>query len=199
MDGDIRGRVASGKKVVKDKGCSLSKRRNLQGAWLQSQNKRLFRFFRSRISNASDIDDLVQETKIKIYKQLVDFDLRVECDEYCDAFVYRNAKNVLTDFLRKMRVRRYGSHTFLDDTDEDDWIMSGRAPLSDPEGELQMQCLHQQLMLRLDNLHERTRKIFLLHCLKGLGYRDISLAEGVSISCVEKHLRKAKDALKDLS
>lgn len=169
--------------------------RELNDHWLQSHYGALSRFFSLRLANPSDIDDLVQETLIKVHKYFIDYNIRIDRGEYCEAYMFRNAANVLTDFLRKMTVRRQGLHAHIEDVAEGDWLASNNCLSFDPEGELEMQQCRDHLNRCLAALNPRTRNIFSLSRFTGLSCKDISREEGVSVSSVEKHLNKARAAL----
>ena len=174
---------------------SARRSREVNNQWLQSQYGGLSLFFGRRLANSSDIDDLVQETLIKVHKYFIDYNIRIDRGEYREAYVFRNAANVLTDFLRKMTVRRQGQHTHIEDVAEGDWLASTHCISFDPEGELEMQQCSDYLNRCLAALNPRTRSIFLLSRFTGLSCKDISREEGVSVSRVEKHLNKARAAL----
>jgi len=187
-------------KALKD--CrAMSSRENAKGSrelyelWLQSLYGDLKRYFARRLSNWNDIDDLVQETLIKVHKYTVDYDVQIDAGEYRISYVYRNAANVLTDSLRKKTVRRHQYHTHIEGVAEGEWLMATSSVTSDPEGVVEMQQCQNHLNQCLAALSSRTRSIFLLSRFSGLSAKQISLEEQVSISCVEKHLSKARSAL----
>ena len=192
---------ATSNKVVKNcralaRGECARRTRELNDLWLQSLYGALKRYFCRRLSNWNDIDDLVQETLIKVHKYLVEYDVRIDAGEYQISYVYRNAANVLTDSLRKKKmVRRHQYHTQIEGVAEAEWLMSTRCVSYDPEGELEMQQCQDHLNQCLAALNSRTRNVFLLSRFSGLSAKQISLEERVSVSCVEKHLSKAKAAL----
>jgi len=173
----------------------VARSRELNDLWLQSHYGALRCYFGRRLSDWNDIDDLVQETLIKVHKYFVDYDVRIDSGEYRVSYVYRNAANVLTDSLRKKTVRRHQHHTQLEGVAEAEWLMSTRCVSYDPEGELEMQQCQDHLNQCLATLSSRTRSVFLLSRFSGFSAKQISLEERVSISCVEKHLSKARAAL----
>jgi len=191
--------AASNKTVVNCRAidCRESARRTreLNDLWLQSLYGALKRYFARRLSNWNDIDDLVQETLIKVHKYVVDYDVRIDGGEYQISYVYRNAANVLTDSLRRKTVRRHQYHTHIEGVAEGEWLMATRCVAYDPAGELEMQQCQNHLNQCLAELNSRTRSIFLLSRFSGLSAKQISLEEQVSVSCVEKHLSKARSAL----
>jgi len=180
-----------------DCGEGARRRRELNDLWLSSLYGALKRYFFRRLSNWNDIDDLVQETLIKVHKYICDYDVRIDAGEYQISYVYRNAANVLTDSLRKRTVRRHQDHTHIDSVAESEWLMATRCVTYDPEGVLEMLQCQDQLNRCLAALNSRTRSIFLLSRFSGLTAKQISLEEQVSISCVEKHLSKARSALRE--
>ena len=136
-------------------------------------------YFRSRVNDGSEVDDLVQEVFARLLSR--DSSARVE---HLEAYVFQTAGNVLADRGRRRKVRLADAHVAFD---------QDRHAQSDPgpEGALfareRLRTTAGVLML----LPERTRTVFILHRLEGRRYRDIAAQLGVSVSAVEKHMVRA--------
>ena len=111
------------------------------------------------------------------------------------AYLYRIASNLLLDW-RRAETRRERRET--------DWANPGRhAPAegSDVDSGERGAIARDEIRLAeeaLAGLGERTETIFRRFRLEGASQRDIAAEMGISVSAVEKHLRKAYRALVEL-
>jgi RNA polymerase sigma factor (sigma-70 family) len=139
----------------------------------------LARYFGRRISDASEVDDLVQEVFIRIVARD-----STQPVLHLGGYVFQTAASVLADRGRRRTVRQADAHVTFDDerhTDQDfdaDRILMGK------------QDLHAATAALL-SLPVRTRTIFVLHRLEGCKYRDIGARLGITVSAVEKHMARA--------
>jgi RNA polymerase sigma factor (sigma-70 family) len=145
----------------------------------------LAQFFRRRILEHSEVEDLVQETFARIVAR--DSTRPVE---NLSAYVFQTAASVLADRNRRRVVRHATDHVAFDASRHAEAeldasrILIGREDL-------------QALVAALLSLPERTRAIFVLHRLDGRKYRDIGAQLGISVSAVEKHMLRAMEHLSD--
>lgn len=139
----------------------------------------LTRFFRRRVDNRSDVEDLVQDVFVRIAGR--DSDKPVD---NLGAYVLRTAVNVLADRGRRARSRRTDLHVPLDPELHEGEEISPERVLSG------QQELHAATAILL-SLPERTRNVFILRRLEGMRHRDIAAQLGISVSAVEKHMVKA--------
>ncbi len=166
--------------------------------WLSELYPDILLFFKRRLLNQSDAHDLAQETVLKILRYFNEYDVCVEQGDYCAAFVFRSARNVLRDFLRKCSVRKTNQHVAWDDDSETFLSTCSRRSPAGPLQDMEMLCTYTRLALKLNSLNDRTKNVFVLSRVAGLKSRDIANLENISISSVEKHLSKAKSALQDI-
>jgi RNA polymerase sigma-70 factor (ECF subfamily) len=136
-------------------------------------------YFRRRVTEAADVDDLVQEVFARIIARNAAAPVA-----NLEGYVFQTAASVLADRGRRRTVRQAPAHVpFEPDqhggTDLDPGrIVEGREDL-------------RRVTAALLTLPERTRTVFVLHRLEGRGYRDIALVFGISVSAVEKHMMRA--------
>ncbi len=139
----------------------------------------LERYFRRRILESADVEDLVQETFARIVARN-----STQPVENLGAYVFQTAASVLADRNRRRVVRHAADHVVFDASrhGDDDFdagrILIGREDLG-------------AVVAALLSLPERTRTIFILHRLNGRKYRDIGAQLGISVSAVEKHMLRA--------
>src|SRR5579859_760146 len=142
-------------------------------------------YFRGRVRNEADIDDMVQD----VFLRLAARD-STEPVEHLGGYVLKIAFSVLTDRARRSTSHMAGSHVPIDaerhasvDIDPER-VLSGREDLN---------CA----MAILLSLPERSRTVFILRRLEGYQYRRIALHLGISVSAVEKHMMRAIQRLSE--
>jgi RNA polymerase sigma-70 factor (ECF subfamily) len=139
----------------------------------------LTRYFRRRVSQGSDIDDLVQE----VFTRIVARDSTSSVDNL-SGYVFQTAASVLADRGRRRWARRADAHEELtlehagEDTLDPERVLSGKQSL-------------RAATAALLSLPERTRTIFILHRLEGYKHREIAAHLGISVSAVEKQIMRA--------
>jgi len=139
----------------------------------------LSRYFRRRIGNSVEADDMVQEVFVRLLKRG-----SISSVENVHAYVFETASNVLKDRLRNLRSRLSDAHDVFESEQH------GGVDFSPEDVLLERERLAQAIDI-LSKLPERTRTIFVLRRLDGMRYRDISTRLGISVSAVEKHMERA--------
>ncbi len=138
----------------------------------------LARHLARRFGRTSDVDDILQDTYLKL--QTIPSDVVIRNPR---SYLYRLADNLAMDRLRSASAReRYISGDAIPDVTED---------RPSPEHETD----YRQRMLILEKavseLPDRQREVFLMHKFDGLSYGDIATELGISKSGVEKLMMKA--------
>jgi len=138
----------------------------------------LRRFVISRIGGVADVDDVVQEVFVRFARRDPG-----QAIERLEAYLFQAANNLIRDRARRQQVRRVAAAEAED---------AGRpVPTHSPEQVLiDRETLH-QVRKALNDLPERTRHVFLLYRVDGLRHQDIANALGMSVSTVEKDVRRA--------
>ena len=139
----------------------------------------LARYFRARVRNPSEIDDLVQEVFTRIAARQDGAPV-----EHLDRYIFQTASSVLADRARRQRARRAELHVEFDPDRHSGVEFDAHRTLS---GREELGAVTACLL----NMPERTRNIFILHRLEGRKYRDIAVQLGISVSAVEKHMARA--------
>lgn len=143
----------------------------------------LLRYFSRRVRDQGEIEDLVQEVFVRLVRRRDALDMnRVR------GYIFQTASSVLIDWLRQPAVRRAGAHQQFDaeahggSAFAPDRVLQGRQDL-------------EQAMGVVARLPERTHTIFILSRFEGMTYGEIAQCLGISVSAVEKHIRRAMLAL----
>lgn len=149
--------------------------RDLRGA--------LVAWFRRRVSDPSEAEDLAQESFLRISQRA-----RPDSLLHFEAYLFRTARSVLADRHRRRAVRRADAHFGLD----------GQLEPIDGTDALRTLLAREQLQrvsTVLTNLPERTRLVFVLSRFEGLRYAEIAKRLNISVSAVQKHMLRAIEAL----
>lgn len=142
------------------------------------------RAFFSRRSPMGDVEDLVQEVLLRIHKRGPATVVR-----NVEGYIFEVAANVLIDQSRRDRTRKRSDHCELTELHHPVDEMS-------PERVLQGREEMARALTALNELPERTRRVFILVRFEEMSYKLVAQRLGVSVSAVEKHVMKA---LKHLS
>lgn len=138
----------------------------------------LMAFFLRRSQSHSEAEDLTQEVFIRIAGKQ-DVNMRS-----AEAYVFQTAANLLRDRGRREKVRQ----DFAAGVRMVDGIgVEQLDPYRVAAGREQLALLD----AALSDLPERTRQIFLLFRYENVSQRTIAESFGISVSAVEKHLRRA--------
>jgi RNA polymerase sigma factor (sigma-70 family) len=146
----------------------------------------LTRYFRRRIDNSDEVEDLVQDT----FARVVARDSS-EPIENLGGYLLRTAGSVLANRARRRVARRAESHIVFDPD------RHGGEDV-DPERALSARQELDAALAALLSLPERTRTVFLLFRLEGYRQREIAEHLGISLSTVEKDMVKAIRHLSDV-
>lgn len=137
-------------------------------------------YFKRRVRNAADADDLVQDVFVRLSRLDPSIEIR-----NAEAFIFHTAVNLLRDRARRAKAHReIGELASLeiDPVDEEPGalrVLEARAELG-------------RVMAALNALSEKTRNIFILRRLEQVKVEDIAMFYGVSVSAVEHHITKAQ-------
>ena len=138
----------------------------------------LMAFFFRRLGNFSEAEDLTQD----VFVRLADSNWRNI--ENTDAYIFQVAANILRDRGRRERVRS----NFRSDME---YLEGSGVEARDPDRVLDGRETLAAIVAALAELPERTRAIFLLVRVEKLKQAEIAAHYAISVSAVEKHLRRA--------
>lgn len=146
------------------------------------------------MGNVEDTYDLSQETLIKVYKNIRQFDGKSKFSTW----LYRIATNTCLDELR----RRKGKDTFsIDQTieSEDGEIAPQHI---DKKENVEEKILDKEktqiIQAALDEMNESHRAILVMRDIKNLSYEEISQILDISLGTVKSRISRARQALKKI-
>jgi RNA polymerase sigma factor (sigma-70 family) len=143
-------------------------------------------FFRRRVFDRAEAEDLTQEVFVRLARYPDRHD-----GVTLETYVFKIASSVLQDWGRRRTRRRGSAHQSLGDYEESAAIPPVLVEDRTPERVLVGKEALKDIEDGLAELSERTREIFLLSRMENVHHRDIAQLHGISISAVEKHVLKA--------
>jgi RNA polymerase sigma factor (sigma-70 family) len=155
---------------------------------IADEQPRLRSFIRRRVANPADAEDLLQD----VFFELVQAKRLLQPIDYVTGWLFRVARNRITDFFRKKR-----PETFADaavETDDGEWLAIEEmlpSPDAGPEALYIRAVLLDELKAALDELPAEQREVFLAHEVEGRSFKELSDETGVSVNTLLSRKRYA--------
>src|ERR1700734_3777200 len=155
---------------------------------VRQEQSRLRNFIRRRVPDPSDAEDIVQE----VFYELVEANRLLMPIEHVTGWLFRVARNRITDLFRKKRPKNFTDAAVEGEGGEllqiEDLLPS---PDAGPEALYVRSVLFDELELALDELPEEQRDVFLAHELEGRSFKEIAAQTGVSVNTLLSRKRYA--------
>jgi RNA polymerase sigma factor (sigma-70 family) len=152
------------------------------------QRTRLRNFIRKRVPNESDVEDLLQEV---FYELVVAKRLLMPID-YVTGWLFRVARNRITDLFRKKRPENFSDSAVEDEEGHllqiEDLLAS---PEAGPEADYFRQVLFDELEVALGELPGEQREVFIAHEIEGRSFKELSAESGVNVNTLLARKRYA--------
>jgi RNA polymerase sigma factor (sigma-70 family) len=140
---------------------------------------RLRRFIRRRVPDARDAEDILQD----VFSELVEANRLVMPIEHVTAWLFRVARNRITDLFRRKRPDPWTAPPHeLDDEDRlelEDLLPSVQGG---PDVVYARRILLDELAQAIAELPEAQRAVFVAHEIDGRSFRELSVETGVSVN-----------------
>jgi RNA polymerase sigma factor (sigma-70 family) len=152
------------------------------------EGSRLRNFIRRRLPDPSDAEDILQE----VFYELVEANRLLMPIGHVTAWLFRVARNRITDLMRKRRPERF-SEAAVEDDDGLPLPMEDLLPSPDagPEALFFRALLLEEMELAVDELPREQREVFVAHELEGRSFNELSAATGVSVNTLLSRKRYA--------
>ena len=152
------------------------------------ERSRLRNFVRRRVPDPSDVEDIVQE----VFYELVEANRLLMPIEHVSGWLFRIARNRITDLFRKRKPQAFSDAAVVDDDGEllriEDLLPS---PDAGPEAVYFRNVLLDELESALEELPDQQREVFVAHELEGRSFKELSLETGVSVNTLLSRKRYA--------
>jgi RNA polymerase sigma factor (sigma-70 family) len=143
------------------------------------EGTRLRNFIRRRVPDPADAEDIAQE----VFYELVEASHLLMPIEHVTGWLYRVARNRITDLFRKKKPEPF-SDAAVEDEDGELLRIEDMLPSSDagPEALYVRNMLLDELELALDELPDEQRDVFVAHEIEGRSFKELSAETGVSVN-----------------
>jgi RNA polymerase sigma factor (sigma-70 family) len=168
---------------------------------VKREQSRLRNFIRHRVPDPRDAEDILQD----VFYELVEANRLLMPIEHITGWMFRVARNRITDLFRKKRPESF-SETTVTDEDEELLQLEDLLPSPDagPEALYVRSVLLDELDLALDELPDEQHDVFVAHELEGRSFKEISAETGVKVNTLLSrkryavlHLRKRLQSIYD--
>jgi RNA polymerase sigma factor (sigma-70 family) len=152
------------------------------------ERSRLRNFIRRRVPDSSDAEDIVQE----VFYELVEANRLLMPIEHVTGWLFRVARNRITDLFRRKRPEAF-SDVAVEDEDGELLRIEDLLPSPDagPEALYLRHMLLDELELALDELPDEQREVFVAHELEGRSFKELSAESGVKVNTLLARKRYA--------
>src|SRR5947199_950965 len=154
---------------------------------VKREQSRLRNFIRRRVPDPLDAEDILQE----VFYELVEASRLMMPIEHATGWLFRVARNRITDLFRKKKPESLGETAVASEDERlqlEDLLPS---PNAGPEALYARQILLEELELAVDELPREQREAFVAHELEGRSFKEMAAATGVSVNTLLSRKRYA--------
>src|SRR5213592_1932719 len=155
---------------------------------VKREQSRLRNFIRRRVPDPRDAEDILQD----VFYKLVEANRLLMPIEHVTGWMFRVARNRITDLFRKKKPESFSDSAVADESGEllvwEDLLPS---PDAGPEALYARNVLLDELELAVDELPEEQREVFVAHELEGRSFKEMAAETGVSVNTLLSRKRYA--------
>jgi RNA polymerase sigma factor (sigma-70 family) len=164
------------------------------------EGARLKNFIARRVPDERDAEDILQD----VFYELVEAYRMMKPVERVSAWLYRVARNRITDLFRKKRPEALASDPVAVAEDRESLQLEDLLPSPDagPEAAYARSVLLDELDAALDELTEEQRQVFIAHQMEGRSFKELAQATGLNVNTLVLrkhyavvHLRERLEAI----
>jgi len=138
-----------------------------------------------------EVDDLLQNTFIKVYQNLNDFDDSLSFSSW----IYRITHNEVIDYIRKAKNRPRAFYS----VEEEESAMNIADEEADSSIDAEKKIMRDRILQALSRINERHRSILILRYLEGKDYNEISDILKLPLGTVSTLIYRAKKDFKEIA
>jgi RNA polymerase sigma factor (sigma-70 family) len=161
---------------------------------VEREQSRLSSFIRRRVPDPRDAEDILQD----VFYELVEANRLLMPIDHVTGWLFRVARNRITDFFRKKKPESF-SETGV--TGEDDELLQLEdllpSPDAGPDAQYARNVLLDELELAIDELPEEQRDVFVGHEFEGRSFKEMAAETGVSVNTLLSRKRYAVRHLRE--
>src|SRR6266571_944827 len=155
---------------------------------VRREQSRLGNFIRRRVRDPRDAEDILQD----VFYELVEANRLLMPIEHVTGWLFRVARNRITDLFRKKKPETF-SDAAVEDEDGELLQLEDLLPSPDagPEALYARNVLLDELELAVDELPQEQREVFVAHELEGRSFKEMAAETGVSVNTLLSRKRYA--------
>src|SRR5437899_168 len=155
---------------------------------VKRERSRLRNFIRRRVPDPRDAEDILQD----VFYELVEANRLLMPIEHVTGWLFRVARNRITDLFRKKKPESF-SDTAIEAEDDELLQLEDLLPSPDagPEALYARNVLLDALELAIEELPVEQRDVFVAHELEGRSFKEIAAETGVSVNTLLSRKRYA--------
>jgi RNA polymerase sigma factor (sigma-70 family) len=155
---------------------------------VEREQSRLRNFIRRRVPDARDAEDILQD----VFYELAEANRLLMPIEHVTGWLFRVARNRITDLFRKKRPERLGDAVFADDVEDLPQLEDLLPSRDDGPYDLYVRkLLLDELELAIEELPVEQGEVFVAHELEGRSFKEMAAETGVSINTLLSRKRYA--------
>jgi RNA polymerase sigma factor (sigma-70 family) len=155
---------------------------------VEREQPRLRNFIRRRVPDRRDAEDILQE----VFYELVEANRLLMPIEHITGWLFRVARNRITDLFRKKKPQSLSDAAVADEDGEllqiEDLLPS---PDAGPEALYLHSVLLDELELAVEELPLEQREVFVAHEIEGRSFKEMAVETGVSMNTLLSRKRYA--------
>src|ERR1700722_16576846 len=155
---------------------------------MEKDESRLKNFIRRRVADAGEAEDVLQD----VFYELIASYRMLKPVEKVSAWLFRVARNRITDLFRKKRPELLGDTTWTGE-DGDELTLEDLLPSADegPEAAYARGVLLESLEEALEELPTEQSEVFIAHEVMGRSFNELAEESGVSVNTLLSRKRYA--------
>jgi RNA polymerase sigma factor (sigma-70 family) len=156
---------------------------------VKREQSRLRNFIRRRVPDPRDAEDILQD----VFYELVEANRLLMPIEHVTGWLFRVARNRITDLFRKKKPESFSDTAVARDDDDELLAFEDLLPSPDagPEALYARNVLLDELESAVDELPEEQREAFVAHEFEGRSFKEMSAESGVSVNTLLSRKRYA--------
>jgi RNA polymerase sigma factor (sigma-70 family) len=155
---------------------------------VERERSRLLGFIRRRVGDPLDAEDVLQD----VFEALVEANRLLMPIDHVGGWLYRVARNRITDLFRKKKPERLADGVVDDEEGErlrlEDLLPS---PEAGPDALYARSVLLEELEQAVDELPVEQREVFVAHELEGRSFKELAALTGVNVNTLLSRKRYA--------
>ena len=155
---------------------------------VERERSRLRRFIRRRVSNAADVEDILQD----VFAELVEANRRLMPIDHVTGWLFQVTRNRITDLFRRRQPERFSDALIATGDGEwsrvEDLLPSAEAG---PDAVYARQVLVAELERALVDLPTEQRRVFVMHEIDGRSFSEMAAETGINVNTLLSRKRYA--------